>query len=650
MAKHVAASAEQSAVKALVPLVAADTDDRIEVVIPEALKANAPHWTGAVDFVMPLTARIMWIHGAGDGHDGAPDGGGDKTYIYDDRTENDIPILTVTPNSNPSSTDGIAVVFGITFHQTNRSRSMGSLAISGHYNDPSTPQKYRVHHCHFITMARGLWFGGRVIGVDDHNVYECDGASAKFYNSWSDSAGDKSWAEPTGFGSPNFPIGEDNVYRTATRPLSDGGQGNSGVMDSYRGSRWVERFSDLDRMAFQTHPTGGSGRARGTRAFELYGINARNLGPNPGTAEFNFMFWSSGPGLIHYNDIVGIALYQNGITAHVNRRDGNPYLQAPTPDGWGYAGTTKTGVGSNWDGNQEKATGYPCLDQIGRGIGDLLVGDFGEGMINQQTGKNHRDPGAWPRQALEPAYVFGNIYEGGSIWSPSNGADAVLPNRDYFLDTGGRLGKGLVLPTVAGLPWDGFVKLDGGSWLKKTPGHGNAATPNFMLFVRDSAGLWKPYYQPLEYPHPFIALTKYDDGPIVIPPDPIPVPPDPVPVPPDPTPIPPDPTPVPPNQPPTVKFVKPTGIGAAYELITDGKVITVKQQYIKLEGSDDLGPVTLEIWIDNSLLARNSNGEKTLQVKWNTNPHKGRDPLITGKVTDAHQQTAEVAARVKVRH
>lgn len=605
MAKHVAASASIADVLKLVPLYAADTDEKIEVVIPDAPKSANIRWAQMVNFVTPPTCKIAWIHGAGDGADGAPDGGGDKTYIYDDATGSTDPILTITPNS----TGGITDIFGFTFHQTNRSRGLGSLNIAGHYNDPSTPQRYRVHHCHFITMARGLSFGGRVIGVDDHNVYDCDGASAKFYNSWSDGQGDKSWAEPTGLGTLNFPIGEDNVYRTATRPLADGGQGNSGVMDSYRGSRFVERFSDIDRMALQTHPTGGSGRARGTRAFEIYGCKARNLGPNPGTAEFNFMFWSSGPGILHYNDIVGIALYQNGVTAHVNRRDGNPYPQDATPGGWGYAGTTKTGTGSNWDGNQEPLTGYPCLDQIGRGMGDLLDGDFGEAMVNLATGKNYRDPGAWPRQALEPAYVFGNIYEGGSIWSPSNGADAVLPNRDYFLDTGGRLGNGLALPTVAGLPWDGFVKLDGGNWLKKTPGHGVTTIPNFMLFVRDAAGAWKPYYQPLEYPHPFIALTKLDTGPIVIPPIVIP----PVVTPPvDP------PTPTPPNGPPSAKINTPA----------EGQVITTKSFGISATVTDDVGVAWTYLYINGVLVSGfPKQGVASISYTWNTSPYKGKGPV-----------------------
>lgn len=608
MAKHVAASASNADALALAAKVAADTDDVIDAIIPD----GNPHWTEMVAFVQPPTSKKMFIHADSAGDTG-PDGGVGKTHIVDDRSENSDPILVVTPNS----TGGYARRFGFTITQTNRTRDQGSGNISGHYNDPATPQRFRDDHNTYNCKSRGLGFGGRVIGVADHNKYNCEAATAVFFNSWSDGQGDKSWAEDTGLGTDNFPVIEDSIITTI---------GSAAICDSYRGSRYVIRFCNSDGASVQTHPTGGSNRARGTRAWEVYGVLVRN----PGAQQHNFFFLSSATGMVCFNDV---EKFNNFITMHCMRRDSSTYPQSPTPGGWGYAGKSFTGVGSNWDGNVDPLTGYPNIDMIGRGKGDELEGDFGAGMINKVTGKNYLDPGAWPRQALEPVYIFGNTHPGNMVTDQSAGT--VRLKRDYYTDeVGGGIGKGLALPTGAGLPGEGFVLLNGGDWLKKTPEHGVTNIPNFRLFVRDAAGAWQPKYQPLEYPHPYIALTKYDGGPIVIPTDP--------PVPDEPAPL--------PNTPPTVKFVKPSGIGPAYELITDGKTITVKQQYIKLEADDDLGPVTLQIFIDNTLLAQNTNGEKTLQVKWNTNPHKGRDPLITGKVKDAADQTAEVKARVKVRH
>ena len=73
-------------------------------------------------------------------------------------------------------------------------------------------------------------------------------------------------------------------------------------------------------------------------------------------------------------------VYKNIYHFNVTRKNNDTYNQTATPNGWGYAGTAFNGTGSNWDGGTALGTdtllGYPCLDQPGRGQGDLLLVSF----------------------------------------------------------------------------------------------------------------------------------------------------------------------------------------------------------------------------------------------------------------------------------
>jgi hypothetical protein len=89
-------------------------------------------------------------------------------------------------------------------------------------------------------------------------------------------------------------------------------------------------------------------------------------------------------------------------------------------------------VGSPWDGNT-LSNGYPCLDDLGRGQGDLLSGQF-PNMKNVTLGNIV----AWPRQALEPLYEFLNTWDnpgtGGAVFLAASGRFAA--NRDYYRHNG----------------------------------------------------------------------------------------------------------------------------------------------------------------------------------------------------------------------
>src|SRR5207245_3335203 len=119
---------------------------------------------------------------------------------------------------------------------------------------------------------------------------------------------------------------------------------------------------------------------------------------------------------------------------------------------WGDAGTECNGTGSMWDGGtalgKDTTLGYPCLDQPGRGQGDLLTGFF-PNKVNRTTGTIR-----WPNQALEPIYIWNNDgsvvpgWGGFVVGNQSNGR--VVENRDYYLQANG-------LQTSQTSPFDGTV-------------------------------------------------------------------------------------------------------------------------------------------------------------------------------------------------
>ena len=61
---------------------------------------------------------------------------------------------------------------------------------------------------------------------------------------------------------------------------------------------------------------------------------------------------------------------------------------------------------SAWDQNANPSTGYACIDQPGRGKGDLITGTM-PNAVNSRTGTI-----SWLNEALEPVYEWQNTYTG----------------------------------------------------------------------------------------------------------------------------------------------------------------------------------------------------------------------------------------------
>jgi hypothetical protein len=428
------------------------------------IPAGTCTWTTPLYWTAPANTTVQ---GAGIG----------STIIIDDvnRSATDEGVLIIQIAAGNRATD-VFQLTGITFRGSGNSYATtynGSVRIGG----TSQQQQLRLHHCYFdnLTIVPLSTYG--VYGVIDHSTFDMSNVRAqaiKFYGE-----NDLAWANPTALGSNNFLFVEDNTFIGQLGAASN-------VQDGYEGARFVIRHNTLNSVAFQTHPTGGSGRSRGVRAWEIYENIVNNT-----VNQFNFFFLSSGTGVIWgHSTVTG---YTNFVTAHSMRRNNGTYPQAATPNGWGYCGTSFNGAGSAWDQNSTASTGYACLDQPGRGVGDLLSGQFPD-VMNNATGCKAPSPCAWPRQALEPVYEWSNTWSGSGAFWVTYESDVLVQNRDYYLRASpftGETGTGTGLLSARPATC--------------TPNVAYWATDTRTLYRCSSLNTWSVYYTPYTYPHPLVS-------------------------------------------------------------------------------------------------------------------------------------------------
>ena len=387
---------------------------------------------------------------------------------------------------NISHGGGVLRITGFTFSATRTEQNVTSNGSMRVFGNGTSQFRFDHNTCDNVrTICLGLF---SVIGVADHNTFDTSsitGSAFKFYGQ--DNA---AWAAATGLGTSNFFFIEDNTFNGLR-------SADSATEDCYQGGRFVVRKNALNRSSGGTHPTGGSGQSRGCRAWEVY---ENIIGISP-TNAFNFFFMSSGTGVIWGNSKSGSASitgYDNFVTMHSTRRNKGTYSQTPTPNGWGYCGTTQTGTGANWDQNSNPATGYACLDQPGRGVGDLLSGSWPK-LINATTGCNSSQSCAWPRQALEPVYEWSNPWTStggrGGFWNVYD-RDVLVPNQDYYLYTASFNGtSGVGAGLLSARP------------STCTPKVAYWATDTRTLYQCSSTNTWSVYYQPYTYPHPLLGTS-----------------------------------------------------------------------------------------------------------------------------------------------
>jgi len=422
----------------------------------------------------------------------------------------------------------------------------------------------RIDHNHLndLNSVFGV-IGDWTWGVADHNLmnFSADDTNgfrvfADGYNNDSIGLGDQSWAGPLGLGSATAFFIEDNtVIQSNTGTIA-------AINDCVAGGREVIRYNTMSggNIYVETHPIGNP--YRGCFSTEVYGNVANETGTSLSPQPFHTsrsgvsMVW--GNTLTDYGEVMNvfydfdgkagkdIGAWPNGNYGYCGSTEwaGTVNTSGTTvtatsgsfvnPNGSDtvMAGTmisiggtvytissynsstsvtltasagTQTGspffIYSPWAQNPT-GSGYACLDQPGRGPGDLMGG-------NGSPWSNRVDVTAgniakWPNQALTPIYVWDQtIVSGASSYFATESSTFMAENRDYYLE----------LPN-AGEPSSSFNGTTGvGQGLLSarpsscTPRVAYWATDANTLYQCSATNTWSAYYTPYTYPHPLAATV-----------------------------------------------------------------------------------------------------------------------------------------------
>jgi hypothetical protein len=442
-------------------------------------------WTTAVNGTFTSSVTIQGAGAISATTGGASTTGTDQTTIIDNISGTNHNVMSFSTTAGKSfRLTGIAILQ----NSSSIVAGNGLLGISG------TSTSVRIDHNHFYSYVsgnKGIIVGGRVLGVADHNFIDARAGiitnDFAFYNgaNWNgindQGYGDASWADTSHFGTSQFFFTEDNLFN------------NGWFSDCVMGGRYVHRHNTGNNVAGTANHGTSFRTERGCRAAEIYG-NTYNGTPFPnGNAAYSN---NSGTALIWGNTVS--SSYQNVVTLDVPRKSNNYGGETPPPNGWGYCGTNFSGTGSAWDQNAVTTTGSACMDSPARGRGDFLSGNFPNVCNITLNPACNIFTGQWPRQDLDPLYIFANTY---STTLVADGSGMLSANRDYYVPSGSFNGtSGIGSGSLSARPATCAAGPGG-----NTPGVGYWATDTNTLYVCNPTNTWTAYYTPYTYPHPLIA-------------------------------------------------------------------------------------------------------------------------------------------------
>lgn len=472
-------------------------------------------WTSSVALNVPSGSTSLSIVGQGSVATtdslGNPTSYSDQTVIIDNSSSTS-QVLTL----NTASSCTLFRMTGITFKGGNGGIKDPVIGVSGNCGN------IRVDHNHLLMSSysngggnQQFRFSGQPFGVMDHNL--CDdttnGAPNECWDVWDDgygggSYGDGAWNAPSNLGGSNFLFFEDNTVNQGTY-----------AQDCLGGGRGVVRYNTFNQVNLQTHPLAGGTRNRGCRAQEVYknvlnGSSSCNSASGFGNCTFNAYWLSGGTGVIWGNTIPVVNAnagsgYQWLITAHSMRANNNTYGQNPPPNGWGYCGTQSglAGSGSPWDGNQNPTTGYPCLDDPGRGVeaNGPINSQYFPNALNSATGT-----AAWTQQAAEPVYEWLDGVNGAFTPVPQNPGGLLSINDGVLTQN--------VDIYVYNSTFNGTSGVGSGPRANMPSG----CTSSVAYWATDQnelykcvSGSWTAYYTPYTYPHPLDTTNPSPAPPIL---------------------------------------------------------------------------------------------------------------------------------------
>ncbi len=484
-------------------------------------------WTSAISYTVPSVVSSLTIQGqttvsciGTPGTSGYSCTPADNTIIEDNVTTNTPPIWTI----NVGSQNVVFTMEGLTIE----TGTSGAPKNNGIVDFVGTSALFRMSQIDLITNYQGIEWDGQIEGVIDHSYLNCGTASTysnclRVYNDLLDSGpgnDDGGWAAPSDWGSSHFIYLEDSI--------SNGGYTN----DCDHAGRMVERYDTFLNInnAMENHPTKDpTGPSRGCRAQEFYHNYVGNTTQTysaMGGQEGTWLVWgntvASGTSLSHF---WAGSTWRNDPSQPSHEESAGCGTNCSPPNGWGMCGTDidypgTPGSGSPWDGNST-ATGYPCLDGLGRGqTQQTLNGANFPNRVNNSTGTQ-----SWPQQDLEPMYFWMNSLPSnltGSAEVAINSDYSTAANRDYYYDSASFNGmSGTGYGTLANRPSTCTAGPGGTYGQSPTGSYGvaywatDANSGNGELYVCTSANTWTAIYTPYTYPHPLDGgtVTPSTSGP-----------------------------------------------------------------------------------------------------------------------------------------
>jgi hypothetical protein len=328
----------------------------------------------------------------------------DQTVIIDEipRSSTSTALLIFSASTNQSfRLSGVTLRGGVTNTTLNWD---GALRLFG------SSRSFRLDHVKFDNLhASNLYISGWLYGVVDHCLFNAGAGTEVRHTSWNGlSYGDGSWADQTYWGTEKAVYFEDNQF-------SD--QNSSGVVDGYAGARFVFRYNTVTNGFIVNHGTDSTQRYRSCRSMEIYG-NTFYWSPTARNAPWPFAIYSRGGGALIFSNSFSGAFGSMATVAN--------YRSTTNPEGfpwppWGPCLNTVQGTTgpSAYDGNTDNL-GYPAIDQVGRGAGDLLRGD------------STPLPAAWPHQVLDPLYQWSNTVSSGIRANIGSQQSIIQANRDWY--------------------------------------------------------------------------------------------------------------------------------------------------------------------------------------------------------------------------